>query len=144
MSLDSEDLTYKIAYLSRLHKRKIDQDTLKYGLTAEQGRLILFLSENKEKPVYMKDLEKSFNLRKSSLNSLINNLEKNGCVVRLINKDDLRLKELKLTKLGEEKVQLLRKSFKDNESSTRDALTFEEAKILNDILDKLITNIKKN
>lgn len=139
-----KDITYKIAFLSRLHKRKIDQDTLRYGLTAEQGRLILFLNDCKDEPVYLKDLEKSFNLRKSSLNSLVNNLEKNGCVIRITNQNDNRLKELKLTPLGEEKVQLLRKSFENNEETTRKALTFEEAQNLSDILDKLIANIDKN
>jgi len=144
MSKENEHITYKIAYLSRLHKRKIDQDTLKYGLTAEQGRLILFLNDCKDEPVYLKDLEKSFKLRKSSLNSLVNNLEKNGCVIRVTNQNDNRLKELKLTTLGEEKVQLLRKSFKDNEEITRKALTLEEAQNLSNILDKLIANINKN
>ena len=86
----------------------------------------------------------SFKLRKSSLNSLVNNLEKNGCVIRVTNQNDNRLKELKLTPLGEEKVQLLRQSFENNEAITREALTLEEAQNLSNILDKLIANINKN
>lgn len=144
MSEQNDTLNYKIAYLSRLHKRKIDQDTLKFGLTTEQGRLILYLNSCAGNPVYLKDLENKFKLRKSSLNSLVNNLEKNGCVIRITDKSDNRLKEIRLTELGKEKVNMLDKSFEDNEKHTRQVLSDSEANILNDILDKLIANINKN
>lgn len=144
MTKPSEHITYKIAYISRMHKRKIDQDTLKYGLTNEQGRMILYLHENEENPIHLKDLEKAFHLRKSSLNSVINNLEKNGFVTRSSCESDSRLKTITLTDLGREKVKLLNESFAMNEKLTKEVLTEEEITNLNIILDKIISKINKD
>ena len=144
MTKPNEHLTYKIAYISRMHKRKIDQDTLRYGLTNEQGRMILYLNENEGKAIHLKDLEKDFRLRKSSLNSIVNNLEKAGCVKRESTEDDSRLKVIKLTDLGKEKVKLLNESFVRNEKLTKEVLTKDEIDTLNNILDKIISNINKD
>ncbi len=135
-------LTYQIQYLSRILRRNADKETLTYGLTVEQGRTILYLYWHKNEVIHLTDLQKEFKLRKSSLTSLINNLEKNGYVVRIVEDSDQRQKRLKLTNLGMEKVQKLLKIFDDEESTVRNSLTNEEANELNRLLSKIMIAIE--
>jgi len=141
MTKGNDELTFKISYINRILKRNIDQDTLKYGLTVEQGRAIVYLYNHRTEDIHLTDLENVFHLRKSSLTSLINNLEKNGYVVRTIQKNDQRLKKLELTVQGEEKVKLLFKSFHESEENIRRSLTKDEANQLNKLFDKIISSI---
>ena len=143
MSKNDESLSCKIAYLNRLYKRKVDSDTLKYGLTCEQGRFILYLLEQ-ESDVHLTDLVNVFHVRKSSLNSMINNLEKNGCIKRESFEKDSRIKLIKLTNLGYEKAKLLQSSFEMNEQKTKEVLTEVEISNLNEILDKIISKINND
>ena len=136
-------ITYKISYIDRILKRHIDQDTLKFGLTAEQGRTVLYLNKHKDEVIHLKDLEKVFHLRKSSLTSLINNMEKNGIVRRTNEENDQRLKRIELTDLGYEKVNLLIQSFIDNEDKVRKTLSDEEVQQLNSLLDKVVDQVTK-
>ncbi len=143
MSKNDESLSCKIAYINRLYKRKVDSDTLKYGLTCEQGRFVIYLAEQTD-DVHLTDLAKVFHVRKSSLNSMINNLERNGIVKRESCENDSRIKLIKLTDLGYEKVKLIQESFEMNEKKTKEVLTEDEVSNLNSILDKIISEINKD
>ena len=136
-----ELITYQIQYLSRIFKRNIDQATAKFGLTAEQGRTMLYLHQHCKEVVHLTDLETSFNLRKSTLTSTINNLEKNGYVVRIVENDDQRQKRLELTQKGEEKVQLFFNVFHEENEKIDVALTLEEGQELRRLLKKVIATI---
>ncbi len=143
MSKNDESLSCKIAYINRLYKRKVDSDTLKYGLTCEQGRFVIYLAEQTD-DVHLTDLANVFHVRKSSLNSMINNLERNGIVKRESCENDSRIKLIKLTDLGYEKVKLIQESFEMNEKKTKEVLTEDEVSNLNSILDKIISEINKD
>lgn len=140
--MNKEDLlTYKIQYISRMLKRHVDQQTLKFGLTTEQGRTIIHLYLHKNEVIHLTDLMKTFNIRKSSLSSLINNLEKNGFVVRTVENGDQRQKRIELTKLGEERVQMLLDVFEYQEAKVREKLTKEESLELDNLLDKVMDSL---
>lgn len=143
MTKKDESLSSKIAYINRLYKRKVDSDTLKYGLTCEQGRFIVYLADQTT-DVHLTDLANVFHVRKSSLNSLINNLEKKGCVKRESCEKDSRIKLIRLTDLGYEKAKLIQSSFEMNELKTKEVLTDIEISNLNEILDKIISKINKD
>ena len=140
--MNKEDLlTYKIQYISRMLKRHVDQQTLKFGLTTEQGRTIIHLYLHKNEVIHLTDLMKTFNIRKSSLSSLINNLEKNGFVVRTVENGDQRQKRIELTKLGEERDQMLLDVFEYQEAKVREKLTKEESLELDNLLDKVMDSL---
>ena len=50
-----------------------------YGdLTFAQGGMIHYLYRHREEPIYQKDLEKRFDIRRSTATGILQNLEKNG------------------------------------------------------------------
>jgi len=119
-------------------KRLFDNAALEYGLTSIQSRIIRFLYlESQKRDVYQKDIEEEFNIRRSSVTSVLQLLEKKGYIKRVSVKDDKRLKKIVLTgtgKLIQEKVHSL---IQEGEQKLKDELTEEELKIFMDILLRL-------
>lgn len=119
-------------------KRLADNAAAEYGLTSIQSRMIRFLYlESKKRDVYQKDIEEEFNIRRSSVSSVLQLLEKKGYIERVSVEKDGRLKKIVLTgtgKLIQEKVHSL---IQEGEQKLRDELTEEELKIFIDILSRL-------
>ena len=92
-------------------KRLADNAAAEYGLTSIQSRMIRFLYlESKKRDVYQKDIEEEFYIRRSSVSSVLQLLEKKGYIERIGVKGDKRLKKIVLTgtgKLIQEKVHSL-------------------------------------
>ena len=143
MDKHDNELTFKLTHINRLLYRRIDRYTLKYGLTAEQGRMILYLHDHQNEDINLTDLAASFHLRKSSLTSLLNNLEKIGCIKRTIRSEDQRKKSIVLTDLGQSKYELIHQLFVDNENILRETLSNDQISTLNTIFDQIIDSIKK-
>ena len=59
--------------------------------------IIAFLSENTDKPVYQKDIEREFGLSRSAVSRALGQMEEKELVIRTASSDDSRLKELALT-----------------------------------------------
>ena len=53
--------------------------------------------EGKEKDIFQKDLEKEFDLKRSSVSLLLNNMEKSDLIQRVPVAEDARLKKIILT-----------------------------------------------
>lgn len=119
-------------------KRLADNAAAEYGLTSIQSRIIRFLYlESKKRDVYQKDIEEEFNIRRSSVSSVLQLLEKKGYIERVSVEKDGRLKKIVLTgtgKLIQEKVHSL---IQEGEKRLKDELTEEELNLFIDILSKL-------
>lgn len=59
--------------------------------------IIAFISENSQKVMYQKDIEKEFGLSRSAVSRVLGQMEEKGLVIRSTSGEDSRLKELKLT-----------------------------------------------
>ena len=119
-------------------KRLFDNAALEYGLTSIQSRMIRYLYlESEKRDVYQRDIEEEFNIRRSSVSSVLQLLEKKGYIERVSVKKDGRLKKIVLTgtgKLIQEKVHSL---IQEGEQSLKDELTEEELNLFMDILSRL-------
>ena len=64
------------------------------GMTGKNGWIIGYLAHNQERPVYQKDLEKAFNVTRSTASKVLTLMEKKGFIERRAVKEDARLKEI--------------------------------------------------
>ena len=62
---------------------------------------------HKEEVIYQRDLEKKFDLKRSTISGIIDTMEKNNLVKRIDSKEDLRLKQLVLTNMALNKINVL-------------------------------------
>jgi len=132
----------KIIILSKRIHRKLDNDTSKYGITGVQSRILGFISRNSEKKdIFQKDIEEELDIRRSSVTSVLQLMEKNGYIQRVSVCKDARLKKIILTEKGTETQRNVRNLILEFEKSLADGLSDEELEILVSLIDRLSNKI---
>lgn len=132
----------KIIILSMKIRRRLDNETSKYGITGVQGRILGFLSHNCEKrDIFQKDIEEELEVRRSSVTSVLQLMEKNGFIERVSVSKDARLKKLVLTEKGMEVQKNVHNRISELEKSLREELSDEELDQLISLIDRLSNKI---
>lgn len=74
-----------------------------YNITGEQCRILGYIRYWNEKGscVYQRDIENDFGIKRSSVASILANMEKGGYIVREVDSTDARLKKVMLTENGQ-------------------------------------------
>ncbi len=82
-----EELVPLIRIIDKEFKKDFEKRLSEYGLTAQQGRLLFYINWNNmnNNQVRQVDIEKHFQLTKSTVHGLISRMERDNLVVR--NKD---------------------------------------------------------
>ena len=116
------------------------------GLTGLQARIIGFIEfrNNQGDDIFQKDIETEFKIRRSSVSSVIDNLEKNGFIVRQSVENDARLKKIVLTEKAVSLGAKHRKTVERFENSLLENMTKEEIATLKALLNKVAENIENS
>lgn len=130
----------KVNSLSNKIKRRLDGVASEYGVTAGQIKIIGFIHFRsvEGKDVYQKDIEEEFDIRRSSVTSVLNLMQKNGLINRVSVKDDARLKKIILTEHAENLHKSIYCEVEEIENIFIKELSEEEITIFNTILERLI------
>ena len=124
---------------NRIH-RKISKEAARYGLTSIQSRIIGFIYNNsRNKDIFQKDIEIEFDIRRSSVTSVLQLMEKKEYIKRVSVSEDARLKKIVLTEKGEEVQKNVHDFILNFEKSLKEAFTEKEM----DTLIKLINKLSK-
>ncbi|WP_160673798.1 MarR family transcriptional regulator [Clostridium sp. C8-1-8] len=122
--------------------RRIGSEASKFGITGSQGRILGFLyHESKNRDIFQKDLEEELNIRRSSVTSILQLMEKDGYIKRVSVEEDARLKKIVLTEKGLEIQENVYNFILKFEKSLRDELNDDEAEILIGLLNRLSDKI---
>ena len=116
----------KIKCLSNLLKRRMANDVAAEHIdevTGMHGWLIGYIE--REGDVYQRDVEKRFNMRRSTVTKMLQLMEKNGLVTRESVESDARLKKI------DESEELMKRGIDE-----------EELKIFCRVADKIAENLK--
>ena len=106
------------------------------------GHVIGFLNENRHRDIYQKDIEEQLCVRRSSVSSLLNQMETMGLIERRSVDGDGRLKKVVLTQKAIEINDSIIKEFQRLEVRLKDGMSDEEIKTLFKLLDKVKTNVE--
>lgn len=142
--MDSKRLFGKMCFLHRQLSRENVKMFAEAGITPVQMHTlsILHVSSINGARVCQKDIEKTINLRPSSVSTLLSKLEKGGFIKRTQAEGDARAKWLELTDKGKE-VCVKGKLVMDGcDSLVETALTEEEQNEFSRLIDKIINNIR--
>ena len=79
-----EEIVFLIKFIDKQLKADFQSRLSEYGLTSQQGRLLFYISCNNKngQKVRQVDIEKHFQLTKSTVHGLINRMEKAGLVIK--------------------------------------------------------------
>lgn len=130
--------------MNQLHRLALHQASLPpglAGLSVSQLAVLGYLSFQRKAEIYQRDLENFFKLRRSTLSSLLNTLEKKDILYRSSVPHDARLKRLVLTPRGEKLGGLVQAHFLSMNAVLIQGLTQREQQDLEAILAKIATNL---
>jgi DNA-binding MarR family transcriptional regulator len=98
MMSNTIDIGRKISVISNKIRHLFDASFANSGITGTQASILHFIYLNSEYgDVFQRDIEAAFDIRRSSVTSVLNGLERNGFIKREPVKEDARLKKLVLT-----------------------------------------------
>ena len=128
-----------ISKINHIISRKVDSaviNAIDDNLTVSQAYVIDFISmEGKDRDIFQKDLEKEFDLKRSSISLMLNNMEKSDLIQRVPVAEDARLKKIILT----DKAIMIHKKISNAIDSVENKLckdlTTDEIKIFYKILE---------
>ena len=130
------------------HKIKIGLNSIfeQAGLTGLQARILGFVRFNSEngRDVFQKDIEAEFKIRRSSVSSVLDNMEKNGFIIRQSVENDARLKKIVLTEKAQDISKQHCQTILRFENSLLENMTADEIATLKKLLDKVAENIENN
>ena len=121
MNKEDADLLFLIKVLDKKVCEDFDNRLSKFGLTGQQGRILFFINYKKEtaNSVLQCDIEKRYNLSKSTVSGLVQRLIKNEFVIRTkkgLEPTEKALKVISALKEGREQtLNRLTQGFDENE-----------------------------
>ena len=137
--MDTGKVINKIS--NRLRRRSVALQE-KLGMSGAQGNILNYiLVDGRKRPVYQKDIEKEFGLRPSTATEALKNLEANGLICRISEKQDGRLKRIELTSKAEEVRHLITSEIAESENLLLKGITEEERQIFIEIGEKMLKNL---
>ena len=117
---------------------------LKYGLTGKQFFILGFvLKQSKKGEITQKDIENFGNVRKSSVSSIISNLEKSGFIVRKPSEKDSRVNIILPTEKAHEIERKINAKKKKVENEIFSCFSEEEIEQCGKLLSELQKKIKE-
>lgn len=113
------------------------------GMTGKNGWIIGYLSHNQDKPVYQKDLEKAFNVTRSTASKVLTLMEKKGFIKRQSVEEDARLKQIVLTEDALKIAETMRQGCIEMEVKLTDGFSEDEKAQLIGYLNRVLENLNK-
>ena len=131
--------------LNCIWHRVIENSMADLGLTSIQSRMLgyLYFQLQNGKQVFQKELEEEFRIRKSSVTSVIQMLEKKGLVRRAGVTGDARRKELMLTEQGIAVQETVMERLDALEGLVNEALSPKEKQIWLSCIRKIENRLKE-
>ncbi len=113
------------------------------SMTGSHGFILCWLQNHREEDVFQKDLEKRFQLRRSSATAMLQVMERNGLILREPVASDARLKKLVVTPKGEQLCNMIHADIEDNERRLVEGISQEELSAVMATLQKVRANLER-
>lgn len=146
MALESSGNSHVMSFLAvvnQMHRlvSNIPSGTLPEGMTISQLATIAFLYFRKDQETFQKDIEVCFKLRRSTVSSLLNTLEKKGFLQRVSVPRDARLKKILLTEESEKIGACVHTAFSEMDALIFQGISPEDLATLDTILTQIQHNL---
>ncbi len=135
---------HKLNNLIRRNIEQIRQTYLPPDITGVQGWILGHIARHQDTPIYQKDIEHAFHIRRSTASKMLSDMEANGLLLRQSDPTDGRLKRLILTPRSLECHRQISAKLEEMERSLRSGLSESELQTLLSLLERVGENIASN
>ena len=115
--------------------REFDQFAKPFDLTGMQMSIIDFISYGLKEAYFQQDIEKEFNIQRSTTTVLLQRMEKKELIYRQVSQKDARQKSVHLTQKAQDLVAECRSYFQLQEKELEERFSEDEIAIFEKILD---------
>ena len=122
--------------IANISKKQYGEST-----TPLHGLVVRHLYDNRDKDVFQKDLEARFAVRRSTMTSVLQLMEKNGLIVKEEVESDKRLKKLVLTPLAIEKQNKMALCIDELDKKIKNGISEEELDAFFAVAEKISANL---
>lgn len=141
--MECKDFATEVKVLANLLKRRLDNAVSKVttdNITGVQVLIMGFLCESSSE-VYQKDIEKQFNIRRSTVTNILHGMEKQGVIIRQNVDNDARLKKIVLTPKGNDILDILNDEVAKTQQLLIKDISDEELEIYFSVINKMKKNL---
>lgn len=139
-----------IGYTIRMLNTTFKQNFLRFGadenldeVTLMHGWIMGYLHYNEGRDIYQKTIESEFNIRRSTVTSILQLMEKKGYISRETVDEDARLKKIVLTPQGREIAVNTKKMIEEMERKLVEGIDPQELDTFYRVADKIKANLDK-
>ena len=139
-----KEVGHEIHVLSNMIGRKIDEEKRQRNMadvSPVQIWVVRYLHEHKGEEICQRDLERDFNVTRSTVTGILQIMEKKGYILRVSVPTDARLKKILLTEKGEKLYYKVRDHIHETETFLVKGMTEEEVEQLLFLLGKIKHNL---
>lgn len=132
--------------LSNEIKRSVNEIPDSGDVTQKQCRILHFIIAHSERSgiVFQRDVEREFNLRRSTTSTLLAGMEKAGVIRRESVSYDARLRRIVVTKKGEAIKDIVNEDCSRLEKRLREGISEENLLMCASVLKKMIENLRED
>ncbi|MDE7321252.1 MAG: MarR family transcriptional regulator [Lachnospiraceae bacterium] len=124
-------------FLNSGTKAGLDEVTLMHGW------IMGYLHHNQDREIYQKTIESEFNIRRSTVTTILQLMEKKGYIRREAVAGDARLKRIVLTQQGMETAERTKSMIDNMEKNLTEGIGERELSAFLEVAEKLIANMSQ-
>ncbi len=137
------EIGLEIKRISHFIKRRLELSSdpeICRELTWPQMEVILFI-KGQEDDVYQKDIERHFDVNRSSVSLMLSNMQNKGLISRERIKSDARLNKIILTEKSVKLLNAMKNQMTEVEAIISKGITQQEAETMLRVFDKIRDNL---
>ncbi|WP_294393090.1 MarR family transcriptional regulator [uncultured Clostridium sp.] len=136
-------LSLLLKTVNNLFERELNNKVSLMDLTNAQCRILGYLDKNRNKEIYLNDIEKKFCLKRPTVSGLIKRLEEKEFVIVEHKDNDRRYKQVRLTEKSEEILAIMKENLENTEKTLYENITEKDKEELYRILSIMFNTMKK-
>lgn len=112
--------------------------------TPTQMQIMDYILRHNEDEIYQRDLEEVLNLRRATVSGVLQTMEKNGLIIRVIDEMDARSKKVILSEGAKKLFSMKKKKFYEIEKKITANISKEEINNFLIVIEKMKNNLKND
>ena len=113
------------------------------SITQSHMHILDYIVESGKNEIYQKDLEEAVDLRRATVSGILQTMEKNQLITRVIDDTDTRTKKIILTKESEKRIAKNREKVVMLQKITTEGISDEDLETFRIVLRKMTQNVQE-
>ncbi len=139
--MSEEDIGYLMKLIHFAIRADADKNLREFDLTLSQTRVLTYLTRQEGRVAPQKEIEANFRVAHPTMVGLLHRLESKGFIRVQVNRDDRRMKDIALTREGEQAAACADKHRRRMEEAMTSGLSSGERKQLASLLHRVYEGI---